>query len=154
MNEKLMEIYSRMRDQCLADFQLYGTLGSRCLAIKPNLAPIRFSLDNMMLPLPLLGLHDSGHMTLKAAVNIGQIVAVFVGSEGYMDDPYEDDPTIDWANIHRTNFLWFEIISRYLQHYEAFHIIRSGVTPELRPMEKSKIKVAETPYGKAFRLHS
>ncbi|NOQ49896.1 MAG: hypothetical protein GQ553_04465 [Nitrosomonadaceae bacterium] len=83
LNERLTEMYERMRNQCLADFELNGSLGSRSYALKPNMAPIRFDLRKMMLPLPLLGLHNKGHMSLKAAVNMGQIVAVFVGQ--YLD---------------------------------------------------------------------
>lgn len=154
INDRLMEMYERMSNQCLADFELNGSLGSRCYALKPNMAPIRFSLQKMVLPLPLLGLSNSGHITLKAAVNMGQIVAVFVGSEGYMDDPDLHDITIDWANIDKTDFLWFEIVSRHFRYYEAFHIIRSGLTPELKPMQHDRIKTGSTPYGEVFKLHS
>lgn len=154
INDRLMEMYDRMSNQCLADFELNGTLGSRCYALKPNMAPIRFSLQKMMLPLPLLGLHDSGYMSLKAAVNIGQIVAVFVGSEGFMDNPDVHDITIDWANIGTPDFLWFEIVSRHLHYYEAFHITRSGLAPELKKISPENIKTGSSPYVQVFKLHS
>ncbi len=154
LNERLTEMYERMRNQCLADFELNGSLGSRSYALKPNMAPIRFDLRKMMLPLPLLGLHNKGYMSLKAAVNMGQIVAVFVGSEGFMDNPEAHDITIDWANIGISDFLWFEIVSRHLRHYEAFHITRSGLTPELEQISPENIKTGPSNYVDVFKLHS
>jgi hypothetical protein len=154
INDRLTEMYGRMRNQCLADFELNGSLGSRCYALKPNMAPIRFNLQKMMLPLPLLGLHDSGYMPLKAAINTGQIVAVFVGREGFMDDPESQDITIDWAHIGVSDFLWFEIVGRHLRHYEAFHIVRSGLTPELEQIPPEKIKTGPSDYVEMFKLHS
>jgi hypothetical protein len=154
IRDRLTEMYKRMRDQCLADFELNGSLGSRCYALKPNMAPIRFNFQKMMLPLPLLGLHDSGYMSLKTAINTGQIVAVFVGSEGFMDDPEAQDITIDWAHIGVSDFLWFEIISRYLRYYEAFYITRSGLTPELEQIPHGKIKIGQSDYAEMFKLHS
>ena len=154
MIEHLTVMYERLKGHCLVDFELNGTLGSRVYALKPNMAPIRFDLSSGMLPLPLLGLHDKGYIPLNSAVNKGLIIAVFVGSEGFVDNSNFSDITIDWANIDRPDFLWLEMVSRQFRRYEAYRIIREESIPELEQIPDEKIHVGPAPYSDIFKLHS
>lgn len=154
MKERLLIMFDRLRSHCIVDFELNGALGSRAYALKSNMAPIRFDVNNLRLPLPLLGLHDRGYMKLQTAVSFGQIVAVFVASEGYIDNSDVFDFTIDWANVDKPDFLWLELVSRQLRHYEAFFINRSSGDPELEQIPQDKIQTGTTLFTEMFKLHS
>ena len=153
IEERLFSIFTRLKEHCIAEFVLQGTLGSRAYALKPNMAPIRFGVDNRLIPLPLLGLHKTGFMSLETAVSHGQIVAVFVGSEGYIDS-IDAEFDIDFANIEKPDFLWLEIVSRQYRHYEAYLIKRTEGEPELEVIPNDKINPGESFYTEIFKLHS
>ena len=154
MRDRILTMFDRLKSHCIVDFELTGSLGARAYALKPNMAPIRFDIHKMRIPLPLLGLHDQGYMKLKTAVSFGQIVAVFVGSEGFIDSFDMFDVTIDFANIDKPDFLWLEIISRQVRHYEAFFIQRASGDPELEQIPDDKIHTGTTVFTDMFKLHS
>ena len=154
LENRLNQIYDTLKKIGIDRFNLSGSIGTEAIAIKPNMAPIRFDLGRGLLPLALFQTNAEGWMEVDKAVNLGLVMAIFVASEGNIDNHKRFNLEPNWANIMEPDFLWFEIVSRFFRRYEAYHIDRTEPKSELVPIPDDKIILRRELFGDAFKLHS
>ena len=154
LEKRLNYLFDTLKKIGMDRFNLSGSLGTEAIAVKPSMAPVRFDLGRGLLPLALFEANAEGWIGIDKAVNLGLITAIFVASEGNIDDHKRFDLEPNWANIMEPDFLWFEIVSRFFRRYEAYHISRTEPIPELVPIPDDKITLRRDLFGDIFKLHS